>query len=98
MPEKVWKQHERRVASKLGGQRVVCSGVRGEGDIEHPELYVECKYRKSFVAKGWFNETKRKAKKYNKTPILVVKEKGQKGSLAILSTDDLAELVRRFYG
>ena len=52
MPDRRWKQTERKVAALLGGQRVPVSG-RGRGDapdIDHTWLAVEVKDRASLPA------------------------------------------------
>ena len=94
MPEKSWKAHERRTASKLGGERVVCSGVKGEGDVEHPTFFIECKFRKAFTGKKWYDKAKKQAKKVNKIPIVVIREKNKKGEFVLISLDDFAKVAR----
>ena len=94
MGDKTWKKMERGCAKDIGSQRVVCSGVRGEGDIESPDFYIECKYRKKFVCKKWFEDAKKKGKKMNKKPILIIKEKGQHGELAVVDWEWLAEIIK----
>ena len=91
MGDKTWKAMERRCAQDLNTQRVVCSGVRGEGDIIHDDFYIECKYRKTLGVKTWFDKAKEEAKKQGKTPILIVKEHGQHGELAVVDWNWLVE-------
>jgi hypothetical protein len=87
MGDKAWKKMERRVAEKMGGQRVVCSGVRGEGDVLNDKFFIECKERKSFAIWDWFTKAKAEAKKEGKVPLLVLKEKGKHGELAVVDMD-----------
>ena len=48
-----WKAVERRVAVKLGSRRVVCSGVRGEGDVEGvPGFIIEVKMREKLLLRN----------------------------------------------
>jgi len=42
-----WKDHERRIAQRLGGERIAVSDRRSSTDVLHPLLSVECKHRKS---------------------------------------------------
>lgn len=91
MGDKAWKRMERRVAEKMKGQRVVCSGVRGEGDVLHDTFFIECKERKSFTIWEWFTKAKAEAKKEGKVPLLVLKEKGKHGELAVVELDWFAE-------
>ena len=51
-----WKEVERAVAAKLGGQRVPITGrQRGDApDVQHPWLSIEVKHRK--LLPGWLHE------------------------------------------
>ncbi|MEW5760540.1 MAG: hypothetical protein AB1779_07225 [Candidatus Thermoplasmatota archaeon] len=85
MPDKVWKAMERRVAKKLGGKRVPCSGIgQIKGDVFHSFFEVECKYRRKFALKKWFDDLRSRAKESGKIPILVVKMKGQHSEFVVL--------------
>jgi len=47
MPNKTWKDLERKVAKMLGGQRIAASGNGGiKGDVQHDTYFIECKWGK----------------------------------------------------
>ena len=56
-------------------------------------FYIECKYRKLFACRKWFYETKKRAKKENKIPLLIIKERGKEGELVICDWDWLCEVI-----
>ena len=88
-----WKAVERRVAVKLGGRRVVCSGVRGEGDVEGvPGFIIEVKMRKKIAFKKWFDEIATKAKERKKVPVLIVHQKSQRNEYIIFDIKDFLRL------
>ena len=90
---KAWKKMELKVAKSLGTNRTVCSGVRGEGDVEHDQYYIECKYRKKFACRAWFFKAKAEAEKRGKTPLLIIKERGKHGELAVVDWEWLRSLI-----
>jgi len=95
MPDKVWKKMERKVAKQLKGQRIPCSGISGgrlSGDVLHDKYYVECKYRKHWNVWSIFREVEKEAKKLNKVPLLVIKERDKKGELVIKRLDTEKEI------
>lgn len=92
-----WKQLERDAAEALGGKRHVRLD-RGEvaADVDMPAgspFTVECKYRKNLPK--LLIEGLRQAAGYapGKLPLLVVKQRGQKGALAVLSLADLVLIL-----
>lgn len=84
---------ELKVAKSLNTNRTVCSGVRGEGDVEHPKFYVECKYRKKFACRAWFLKAKVEAEKRGKIPLLIIKEHSMHGELAVVDWAWLRDLI-----
>jgi len=90
-----WKNAERSSAKALGGTR----NKRGADfsksmpDIEHPLFSVECKYRK--VLPRLLRLGLEQAARYDagKPPLLVVKERHQKGALVVLRLGDFVDLV-----
>jgi hypothetical protein len=96
MPDKTWKAVERKVARKLGGQRIPCSG-NGEipGDVQHPRWHVEVKTRKNLVLKTWYDKAKEDSKKNpegEKPVLLVVKMKGSHRTFVVMDIDDFVKL------
>jgi len=98
-----WKALERKVAKLLGGTRNPLSGGASRhtrGDVIHPTLYVECKLRQKLSIWAWFEDTRQKAEKEHKKPILVIKEKSKKGELVVLDITDIVgtnfvELIKK---
>lgn len=94
-----WKAHEKRVAEKLGGTRAFNTGSHNSSDVIHPKFVVECKYRKKFAARKFYEQAKMHAQrefkktKTKKVPLVVVKEHNQNGELVMLSLDDFIQLV-----
>lgn len=79
MADKLWKQTERAVASRLGGRRVPITGrQRGDApDVAHPWLAIEVKCRQSFPA--WLHEAlaqARAAARPGQVPVAVLHEAG----------------------
>ncbi len=92
-----WKQHERRVAGRLGGQRVGNRGTNTE-DVEHPTLSIECKHRKELP--GWLKDAIAQAHTNapaGKLPIVVLHELGQRSDndMVVLRLADFETWVER---
>ena len=86
-----WKNFERRVAAKLGGQRIPITG-RQCLDIDHPFLDIECKYRKSLPA--WlFKDAWRQASSGSGIPVIAVAEYNSSNIFTITSIDTLVMLM-----
>jgi len=108
MADKAWKQRERQLAKFFGVMRTVGSGCgaaigRGSaGDIEHPEVFAECKLRAKHAVWTLWRETKEKAKRENKLPVIALAEKNKPGLLLVVHTDDFdalaLERVRALHG
>jgi hypothetical protein len=82
MPDRAWKQTERRTAAILGGKRVPVSG-RGRGDVpdvEHDHLSIECKHRR--VMPQWIKDALDQAVAASdgrqRLPIVVIHEHGKR--------------------
>jgi len=58
-------------------------------DTLHKKLYIECKYQKKWAFWKIGVDTIKKAQLENKIPVLVVKEKGKKGTMWIIHEDYL---------
>jgi len=96
-----WKGMERKVAKLFGGLRNPLSGGSGRhtrGDVIHPYFYIECKLRQKLSIWAWFKDTADKAKKEQKIPILVIKEKGKKSELVVLDIKDFVESIKKVKG
>lgn len=96
---KAWKNLEKLAAAALGGQRHIRWDLRESApDVDLPAdspFVVECKYRKSLPA--LLLDGLLQAAKYGpgRVPLLVVKERGQTGALAVMRLSDLRALLSR---
>ena len=91
-----WKAFERRVCEFFHGERrtPLSGGNSGitRGDIIHPTLYVECKLSKKSAIWTLWKDTKDKADKEEKTPVVCIREKYKKGFLIIVHSDDFLKV------
>ena len=99
MSDKAWKQFERLVAAFFGGKRNVLSGSNNKNssttaDIEHTEIYCECKLRSNWSIFGLFRRTEEQAKKEFKIPILALKEKNKHGFLFVIKSSDIDKIIQ----
>ena len=89
--DKAWKRFERRVASKVGGQRIPINGRKGV-DISHPYLDIECKYRKTLPA--WlFDKAWSQANEGTGIPTIVVGKHNSEKMFAVVDINDLVKLL-----
>lgn len=86
--DKAWKALERTAATKIGGEREHFAAL----DVSHPRLAIECKHRKSLGVWTWFRTLEKKTPA-GKLPVLVLKEKGRHGELAVVRFDELLALL-----
>lgn len=96
MADKAWKAYERVVAKYFGSTRTPLSGGNGKqtrSDSLHPKLYVECKYSAKSALDSLFQETKEKAIKENKIPIICTKKKGTDGFLITIHSSDFKDMI-----
>lgn len=90
-----WKNLERFAAASLGGKRNSRGGDFGQpmADVTHPLFVVEAKYRKQLprILKLGLQQ----AQQYNRTkvPLLILKEKHQRGAFAVLKLSDFTTLL-----
>lgn len=89
MGDKSWKALERKIAKKVGGRRAYHSSL----DVNHERLAIEVKLRKNLSVWSWFKALEKKAPD-GKLPVLVLKEKGKHGELAVLRFDILLKLLK----
>lgn len=87
MADKAWKALERKTARLTGGERERFQPL----DVDHPFLALECKHRERLSVWSWFR--KLEAKAGDKLPVLVLKEKGKRGELAVIRLDALLSLL-----
>lgn len=94
-----WKALEKLVAQKLGGTRLVRGDDFGVSmlDVECDQWAVDCKWRSSLATATWYKKLVKDNEKIygkgKKVPILVIKEKGMRGELVVISLDDFISVV-----
>lgn len=94
-----WKAFERRAAELFGGIRSAFSGAQPQvtgtrGDVRHPHLFIECKYRQRHSIAALMKDTRIKADAERKIPVIVLKEHGQRGCIIAVHSDDLDRLSK----
>jgi len=92
-----WKSGEARVARFFGAERTPLSGGNSKmtrSDTLHPDLYIECKHRKSMAIWTEYQGARDKAKQEGKTPILTLQVKDMKGFLIVIHSDDLDTVLK----
>lgn len=88
MADKAWKSLERKAARLTGGE---CERFNAL-DVNHPSLAIECKHRERLSVWTWFRKLETKAG--DKLPVLVLKEKGKQGELAVVRLNALLSLLK----
>lgn len=86
-----WKQHERRTAAALGGQRLGATGAANP-DVLSDWLAVECKHRAKLP--DWLTGALAKVRGQagvERLGIVVLHEAGARDSLVVLSMKDFAD-------
>ena len=93
MSNSTWKQRERNIAKLFRTKRVPLSGSNSghntSSDTMHQNYYVEQKHRKRHTTWTLFRDTREKAKKEDKIPIITLTEHNQAGCLVVIHSDDL---------
>lgn len=97
MGDKAWKVAERKAAAVIGGlrqgPRTRSGSKQTTGDIIHPRVYVEVKYRQSFATCSLHRENRAKATKESKVAVTVLQEAGAKSRVWCVDERDLYEFA-----
>jgi hypothetical protein len=93
-----WKRRERNAAALFGARRQPGSGSGGRddetrSDSTHSRLFVETKLRAASSVRSLWEETRERARREGKTPVLVLYAKGKPGGLIVVHQDDLATVA-----
>jgi hypothetical protein len=59
-------------------------------------LFIEAKYRVRHATRSLFDETKARARKEDKTPLVALIDKARQGCLICIHSEDLASIVAEF--
>ena len=97
-----WKKGEQRGAEFFGCNRVPGSGGwkrktekhETSSDSTHPFLYLERKLRPVHTAVTLWRDTKEKADKENKVPVVCLQEKGKHGAWLLVHSSDLDKIIK----
>jgi len=95
--DKTWKKLERRTAKRFGAKRNPLSGSRSRhtsGDVIHPQIYFECKWRKHLAVLSWFKEIAQAARIEKKIPVLILKSKDYPRDCILLEIKELEKVAR----
>jgi len=96
MADKTWKVLERAANVFFGGlgrARAYFGWEKGNPDVIHDLLHVQCKYRKKNTVVDWWQDTKGYSK--GKIPVLVIKKAGMNGFLVVVHKDDLTAVANQ---
>jgi len=97
MPDKPWKRMEREVAKKLGGIRITLPEMwrsgGDQGDVWHPEFYVEVKRQKRWRLYEWWCDMLSAAAREHRIPLLVVGRPKVHGAWVFMMLDDFVEVL-----
>lgn len=92
---RTWQRAEGRAAAPFGAKRSPGSGSSGRDDVlstsdsTHERIYLETKLRAKTAVRALHDETKAKARKEGKVPVLALFDKGCQGCLYVVHWDDL---------
>lgn len=95
-----WKNAERQAAKALDGKRNSRGGDFGQAapDVEHPLFSCEVKYRKTLPRLLRLGLEQASRYDHTKPPLLVVKERYQRGALVVMRLADFTDLVGALTG
>jgi hypothetical protein len=88
-----WKDHERRVARALGGERSGPLGRHGS-DANGTPFAVECKRTARYQLRSeWLTQARRQSKQEGKPWLLVISEHNDRRPIVVLDFAAFVELV-----
>jgi len=95
-----WKFAEDRLAEFFNTKRRPLSGGnQGEGrrdDGMHDVLFLESKYGKYIPLFNLYRDTKEKARKEGRIPVIGLQEKGKHGILICVHSNDFEDVVKQW--
>jgi hypothetical protein len=101
MADAWWKAIERRVAAFFATVRTPLSGSSGKvtaSDTHHPRLFIEIKARAQHSAVTLWRQTRNRAIKEEKIPVVVMAERGRHGFWVLCHSGDLADVAEELRG
>lgn len=97
---RTWQKREQHIAEDHGTVRTPGSGSTSRhtsSDTLHPRLYIESKLRAILPFRELFMDTREKAKKEGKIPVIVLCEKGSPIKAVMLDYDDYLKMMKEEY-
>ena len=92
MPDKSWKAFERRIAARVGGKRLACTGEKDGVDVDAGPFVYQCKLRRGLPSylRDWLRGIVEAGERKGATGILVWKQPGERvdDSVVILKLRD----------
>jgi len=96
MVPRTWKRYEQEAAAYFGTTRTPLSGGNSkhtQSDTLHDVVFVEVKGRKKHAAVTLWDDTKTKATKEGKIPVVVLVEQGRPGFWVMVHSSDLVDVA-----
>jgi hypothetical protein len=98
-----WKRREQNAAGLFGAKRQPLSGSSGRADrtrsdSTHPSLFIETKLQAASAVRTLWDQTRDRARRESKRPVLVLYAKGKPGGLIVVHQDDLAAVAVELAG
>ena len=96
MADKTWKVFERFMCRFFGGKsraKAHFGYEKGNSDVIHDLLHIQCKYRKKNTVADWWYDAKKYSK--GKVPVVAIKKHGMKGALLVIHTNDLQAVANQ---
>ena len=94
--DKSWKAFERRIAERVGGRRLACTGEKDGVDVDAGQFVFQCKLRRGLpdYLREWIDGITETAKRKGATGIVVWKQPGERvdDAIVILRMADWQEL------
>lgn len=97
MANDTWKKRERQIATFFGTSRNPLSGSasrHSESDSLHPALFIEDKHRKKHSVVTLWDDTKKKATKEGKIPVVCLTEHNRPGFWVMVHSEDLQKVSK----
>ena len=97
---RTWQKREQHIAEDHGTKRNPFSGDMSHqthSDSLHPVLFIESKLRVKIPFRKLFIDTRTKARKEKKIPVIVLSEKGSPIRSVILDYDDYLKMMKPEY-
>ena len=99
MTDKAWKAAERRGARFFKSERNPLSGSASKhtrSDSLHKSLFIEQKFRQKTALWTLYEDTRTKARREGKIPVVINHTKNKPGMLITIHSDDMPQVVAEY--